>query len=211
MAAVWTWNDSQLGMAAAVKPQPRVEGDEERLWAAVADGDRAAAERLVERTYGLIYGALFRLAAGDAELAADLTQETYRKAWSALAGFDGRSRFSTWLFRIAYTTFLNHIRRPRRVVTVEDLERTAAHAGAGRDPDPAADELLVHAHDDERVRRAVLALPEELRFTISARYWGELPVEEIARQAGVGGPAIRKRLRKALALLARELESDEPA
>src|SRR5436305_14461868 len=88
---------------------------EGRLLAALAAGDRTAAEELVERTYRGVFSLLRRLC-GDADLAADLTQETYRKAWAALPAFDGRSQFSTWLFRIAYTTFLNHLRRPRRLV-----------------------------------------------------------------------------------------------
>lgn len=192
----------------AVLPKLDDDEDEGRLLAALAGGDRLAAERLAERTYGMIYAALFRLSGGDAELAADLTQESYRKAWAALAGFDGRARFSTWLFRIAYTTFLNHVRRPRRVVAVADLERTAAAAGSDCHPDPTPAEATLAAFEDERLRRAVLALPDELRFPVTARYWADEPVEEIARTAGVGAPAIRKRLRKALALLAEALEEE---
>ncbi|HEX6159235.1 MAG TPA: sigma-70 family RNA polymerase sigma factor, partial [Thermoanaerobaculia bacterium] len=84
-------------------------GEERKLLAAVRAGDAAAAEELVERTYSAVYASLYRLC-GDSDLAADLTQETYQKAWSALKGFDGRSQLFTWLYRIAYTTFLNHIR-----------------------------------------------------------------------------------------------------
>ncbi len=66
--------------------------EERRLLAAIRGGDRTAAEELVERTYSSVYASLFRLC-GDGDLAADLTQETYRKAWEALSGFDGRSQF----------------------------------------------------------------------------------------------------------------------
>ena len=69
--------------------------DERQLLTDIGRGDRAAADELVERTYEMIYGALHRLTGGDAELAADLTQESYRRAWGSLAGFQGRSRFST--------------------------------------------------------------------------------------------------------------------
>src|SRR6185503_15758318 len=94
-------------------------GEERQLLAAIRSGDRNAAEELVERTYSAVFASLFRLCA-DSDLAADLTQETYQKAWAALSGFDGRSQLFTWLYRIAYTTFLNHIRRPRRVVSMDD-------------------------------------------------------------------------------------------
>ena len=140
---------------------------------------------------------------GDADLAADLTQETYRKAWAALPGFDRRAQFSTWLFRIAYTTFLNHLRRPRRLVPLEEK-----HEATVPDPAPAADEVVGRDMEGDRLRRAVLALPDELRYLVTAIFWGDLPVKEVARQEGITPVAIRKRLKKALRLLALALEED---
>ncbi len=181
-------------------------GDQARergLLAAYSAGDRGAAERLVEGSYRQVYGFLVKLTNGDAEAAADLTQETYRKAWSALASFDGRSRFSTWLCRIAYTTFLNDIRRPRRLVAMD--ERTEARVP---DPNPGADVVLGQHASSDRLRRAVLALPETLRSAVTAYFWSETPVTEIARQEGVTGVAIRKRIKKALSALAQALEEE---
>lgn len=180
----------------------RSDREEGRLLAALAGGDREAAERLVELTYRGVFALLRRLC-GDADLASDLTQETYRKAWDALSGFDSRAKFSTWLCRIAYNTFLNHLRRPRRLVPLEEsVQATVA------DPAPAADETVGQAAAGDRLRRAVLALPDELRFLVTAIFWGELPVKEIARQEGVTTVAIRKRLKKALQILARALEEE---
>ena len=187
---------------------------ERRLLGALAGGDRAAAEELVESTYRRVYALLHRLTGGDSELAADLTQETYRKAWSALGGFDGRARFSTWLHRIAYTTFLNQRRRPQLVIAVDDPEQEAAHGLGGHRPaadppaDPAPDQALDASRRAERLRRAVLELPETLRFTVTARFWGELPVREIARHEGVTSVAVRKRLRKAMGMLAATLQEE---
>lgn len=179
--------------------------EELRLLRAAADGDRRAAELLVEATYREVYGALHRMAAGDPDLAADLTQETYRKAWAALPGFRGRARFSTWLYRIAYTTFLSHARRPRRLLPLEEeLARAVDETAA--DPE----EETARHRDEERLRRAVLALPEDLRFTVTARYWRNLAVREIAQLEGVTGVAIRKRLARAQRLLAERLEEDRP-
>ena len=178
---------------------------EGRLLAALAAGDRTAAEELVERTYRSVFCLLRRLS-GDPDLAADLTQETYRKAWDALPGFNGRSQFSTWLFRIAYTTFLNHLRRPRRLVPLDER-----HESIVPDPAPSADEEVDRIAAGGRLRRAVLALPEELRFTVTALFWGDLPVKEIAIHEGVTTVAIRKRLKRALERLALTLgEEDIP-
>lgn len=179
-------------------------GEEGRLLSALAAGDRQAAERLVEQTYRGVFALLRRLS-GDPDLAADLTQETYRKAWDALPGFDGRSQFSTWLYRIAYTTFLNHVRRPRLLVPMED-EREAAIPDPAPPPDESADQSVA----GDRLRRAVLALPDELRYTVTALFWGDLPVKEIARHEGVTPVAIRKRLKRAFAALALALEEEQP-
>ncbi|MGD2114609.1 MAG: sigma-70 family RNA polymerase sigma factor [Acidobacteriota bacterium] len=177
--------------------------DELRLLRAAAAGDRTAADRLVEATYRPIFATLAKLTGGDPDLAADLTQEAYRKAWASLHTFQGRSRFATWLYRIAYTTYLSHVRRPRRLQALDDdVARTLD------DPDPGPEEAAARTGDALRLRRAVLDLPDDLRFTVTARFWRALPVREIARLEGVTGVAIRKRLKKALALLADELTEE---
>ena len=174
--------------------------EERRLLAAIRGGDRSAAEELVERTYSAVYASLYRLC-GDGDLAADLTQETYRKAWEALEGFDGRSQFFTWLYRIAYTTFLNHIRRPRRMTSLDE-------AAEATDESPAADEVLSEREEGERLRAAVMTLPEYLRFTVTAHFWGGLPVKEIARIENITTVAIRKRLHKAFSILESALDEE---
>ncbi len=177
------------------KPMPD-RTDDQALLDALAAGDRDAAERWVERTYGLVFASLVRLTGGDRDLATDLTQETYRKAWQSLPGFRGGASSSTWLYRIAYTTFLNHVRRPHRLVPLD-----AEHGDALPDPAPSTDELLAGGEARGRLRRAVMALADPLRFTLTAHYWAGLAPKEIARLEGVSSVAIRKRLRKALAVL----------
>jgi RNA polymerase sigma-70 factor (ECF subfamily) len=184
-------------------PVPRPERDavipfwneESRLLAAIRGGDRSAAEELVDRTYSAVFASLLRLCA-DRELAQDLTQETYRKAWEALPGFDGRSQFFTWLYRIGYTTFLNHIRRPRLMTSLDGTDAPQVPDGG-----PAADEAMSNAEEGSRLRAAVLQLPEDLRFTVTAHFWGGLAVKEIAAIEEITTVAIRKRLHKAFSVL----------
>jgi len=190
--------------AAGVEREPVIApwSEERRLLEAIRGGDRAAAEQVVERTYSAVYASLFRLC-GDGDLAADLTQETYRKAWEALGGFDGRSQLFTWFYRIAYTTFLNHIRRPRLMTSLD-----APEAPEMPDRAPAADEVLSNAEEADRLRGAVLQLPEDLRFTVTAHFWGGLAVKEIAKIEEITTVAIRKRLHKAFALLESSLDEE---
>ena len=178
-------------------------GEERQLLDAIRAGDRSAAEELVDRTYSAVFASLFRLCS-DSDLAADLTQETYKRAWAALSGFDGRSQLFTWLYRIAYTTFLNHIRRPRRVSSIDD-----DNVPEVRDESPSADEVIETNEESERLRAAVLRLPEELRFTVTAHFWGGLAVKEIARIEEITTVAIRKRLHKAFTLLESILDEEQ--
>jgi RNA polymerase sigma factor (sigma-70 family) len=175
---------------------------ERRLLEAVRAGDTAAAEELVEKTYSAVYASVYRLC-GDGDLAADLTQETYQKAWAALKNFDGRSQLFTWLYRIAYTTFLNHVRRPRRMRSLDEPDAIDV-----RDERPGAEELFASAEEAERLRTAVMKLPEDLRFTVTAHFWGGLPVKEIASIEGITTVAIRKRLHKAFTILETMLDGE---
>ncbi len=179
------------------------EPDEQALLTRLAAGDRRAAELLVDRTYRVVFASLMRLTGGNEDLAADLTQDTYRKAWAAIDRFDRRSQLGTWLYRIAYNTFLNHVRRPARLLPIDE-QRAAAVA----DPQPGQDDRMRRDEARARLRRAVVGLPEDLRFTVTARFWAELPVAEIARQENVTGAAIRKRLKKAKSMLRLTLAED---
>lgn len=176
--------------------------EERSLLAAIRAGDQVAAEELVDRTYSAVFASIYRLC-GDRDLAADLTQETYQKAWGALPGFDGRSQLFTWLYRIAYTTFLNYIRRPRRMTSLDEPDSFEV-----RDETPSVDEVLMEQEEAGRLREAVMKLPEDLRFTVTAHFWGGLPVKEIARIENITTVAIRKRLHKAFSILESTLDED---
>src|SRR5271154_1296719 len=73
--------------------------------AAAAAGDSAAFEHLYRQFSPRVYGLCLRLT-GQREAAEDCTQESFVAAWRALASFEKRSRFSTWLHRIAVHTVL---------------------------------------------------------------------------------------------------------
>jgi RNA polymerase sigma-70 factor (ECF subfamily) len=179
------------GGSGAKRPDPVF--DEAALGDRLLAGDRTAAERLVEGTYARTFAALVKLC-GDRDLAADLTQDTYRKAWTSLDSFRGDCLFSTWLYRIAYNTFLSHVRRPR-AVALDDVEVVPP------DPSPGAEERTIQRDQRRRLRRAVVGLAEPLRFAVTARYWGDLTSPEIASLEGLSAVGVRKRLLRALSSL----------
>src|ERR1700685_2787279 len=75
------------------------------LIAAAVGGDTRAFEHLYRQFSPRVYGLCLRLT-GQREAAEDCTQDSFVAAWRAMAGFEQRSRFSTWLHRIAVNTVL---------------------------------------------------------------------------------------------------------
>jgi RNA polymerase sigma factor (sigma-70 family) len=94
---------------------------------ALLDDDRHAFATLVRRHQSAVRGLLRRLADGNEALADDLAQETFIKSYKSLKSFRGGSRFSTWLHRIAYNTFISHVRG--RKTEVDYDEHAAAEPG----------------------------------------------------------------------------------
>ena len=77
-----------------------------------------------------------------------------------------------------------------------------------RDETPTADQVLSEREESDRLRDAVMQLPEDLRFTVTAHFWGGLAVKEIARIENITSVAIRKRLRKAFSILETSLDEE---
>jgi len=172
---------------------------------ALAAGDRAAGDALIDRSYDGVFRFLRPLCRGDAARAADAAQEAFRRAWEALGRFEGRSSFATWVCRIAYNVVVDEARRPAPL-PLEDPED-----GTPFDPPDEGgtlpDEDAARAEESAALRRAVRRLPEELRFAVAARYWAEARLEEIAAVEGITEAAVRKRIKRALELLAEALEA----
>ena len=99
------------------------------------DGARAF-EQLVRRHQGLVRAQLRRLLGDDFALADDLAQETFVLAWRKLDQFRGESRFGTWLYRIAYACFLQHLRgRGGRMQHEQALDEEEAPGADGPGPE----------------------------------------------------------------------------
>jgi RNA polymerase sigma-70 factor (ECF subfamily) len=93
---------------------------ERELLAAARGGDEEAFRRLVEPHRSRIYAHCYRML-GSLHDAEDVLQESLLRAWRGLAGFDGRSAFRTWLYRITTNAGLEAIsRRQRRVLPIDD-------------------------------------------------------------------------------------------
>lgn len=111
---------------------------------AVRDADARAFDLLVRRHQGLVRAQLRRLLGHNTALADDLAQETFVLAWRKLEQFRGDARFATWLYRIAHSCFLQHLRSHGREPPGEPAAGDTALEGAADALDPAL-RLDLHA------------------------------------------------------------------
>lgn len=89
----------------------RVRNDTILVSRAALMGDKGAFNELVLRYQSSIRRFLYSLCKGDIEMAEDLSQDTFIKAWIHIKSFKAASKFSTWLYRIAYNTFCDYVNK----------------------------------------------------------------------------------------------------
>jgi RNA polymerase sigma-70 factor (ECF subfamily) len=146
-------------------------------------GDGEAFRQLVERYQRPVYGLLLRMVRGPA-LAEDLAQESLIKAYRALATFDRSRQFSSWLFKIAHNTAIDHLRKnrpqtvPLETSDSERLDRLALLAA----PESQSPEARARGRDlAEALQEALMTLRPDYREAVLLRYQQGLPYDEIAQ------------------------------
>ena len=117
----------------------------------VFSDDRVAFELLVRRHQSGLRNFLRRLSKGDIDRADDLAQETFAKVHRSLASFKGGSQFSTWLYRIAYNTFLNDQRN--NLPGIESSFDETQHFGDCENINYSFQENAQHEMETERALR----------------------------------------------------------
>jgi RNA polymerase sigma-70 factor (ECF subfamily) len=153
---------------------PLRDEDEPALLARAAEGDAEALGELVRRHQGVVFRYLLART-GDEDLAADLAQETFLKAFRSLDRFRGEAAFRTWLLAIARNEMLGGHRRTGRRGE-ESLDDRAALV----DDRPGADEKVVQDDEVARVRRLMDRLPEKQRLSVWLRLYDGLSFREVA-------------------------------
>jgi len=165
----------------------------------VLQGDVNAFEKLVTEYERAVYAIAQRMT-GNAEDAADMTQETFIKAYNSLSSFRGDSKFSVWLYRIANNVCLDFLRSRSRKPTVslstedDDGEETQLDIA---DESQSPELLLENALTRDAVRRGLDSLPPDYRQILLLREIQGLSYEEIAAALGLESGTVKSRIFRA--------------
>ncbi|MDR2149478.1 MAG: sigma-70 family RNA polymerase sigma factor [Spirochaetaceae bacterium] len=130
--------------------------------------------------------------------AADFTQDVFLKVFRSLASFEGRSRFSTWLYKVAYTTAINRKQRTKEYQTLADENSVIAEGTPERE---AMRQAIRSA-----VQEAVADLPERYRVCIDLFFFYDRSYQEIEEITGFPVNTIKSHVLRAKKLLRKKLE-----
>jgi RNA polymerase sigma-70 factor (ECF subfamily) len=181
--------------------------DDSKLVKRVQKGDKGAFDLLVLKYQHKIVNLVMRYVR-DPELALDITQEAFIKAYRALPRFRGDSAFYTWMYRIAVNTAKNHLaaqrRRPMDVdLDLQDPEQYDLHAKLRETDTPEG--VTLGRELKETVERAIAALPEDLRTAIILRELEGMSYEEIAQTMECPVGTVRSRIFRARDAIAKKV------
>lgn len=173
--------------------------DELKLIARCALGDdRRAFGTLVEAYQSEIRRFFLQLTFGDAALSDDLAQETFIKAYTSIRSFKGLSKFSTWLYRIAYNEFYSYSRKMREERLNEGVNEEA--------PDEPLDSYEDSSNSRLDINMALRALNEVERSVVTLYYLNDLPVKKITEITGLPEGTIKSHLSRARTKMAQVLK-----
>lgn len=167
------------------------EPDDQTLIDLAQGGDSKAFERLLRRYQKLVYNLLFQMVRSH-EVAADLTQDTFLKAYKSLKVFRRGANFKPWILKIATNSCLNYVRDNKQVSSLDAL----LEAEPGMEP-----VSTVHVEREVELKisqQELFAALEQLssrqRNIFVLRYHNDLSYDDIAAIAGESVPTVKSML-----------------
>lgn len=160
-------------------------------------------EEIYRQYLDTVYGYLMTLTNGQADLAEELTQETFYRATQKISEFRGDSKVSTWLCQIAKYVFYQHIDKKKRQkeVTFDDSIEIMAEA--------ETEKTFIDEEAKVSIYKKIQQLPSPMRDVVMLRLTGELNFQEIGDVLSQSENWARVTFYRAKQILGKELKQDE--
>lgn len=155
---------------------------------------------LVEKYKHMVFTLTIKIVKNREE-AEEISQDAFVKAFKKLDGFKGDSKFSTWIYRIAYYASLDVLKRNKRFINSENIDDLNEGDLVN------VQDALEYLHDKERkqvINKALLKLNEDEPIILTLFYFEELPIKEISKVVNLSEDNIKIKLfrsRKKLATI----------
>jgi len=167
-------------------------------------GDQVAWETIVKQNWRKVFNVAYKFV-GKHEEAEDLTQDIFLKIFKALATFDRRANFQTWIVSISRNLCIDHyrsVRKERQTIAREVDTNDLQPASSDRTPYAAAE----HQDHRETLRQALHVLPPTLRTAVVLRDLQELSYQEIADRLELPEGTVKSRINRGRLELARQIK-----
>ncbi|OUR95599.1 RNA polymerase [Flavobacteriales bacterium 34_180_T64] len=169
----------------------------------IIDGDTNAFSVLVDRYKDLVFTLAIRMLKNREE-AEEVSQDTFIKAYKSLAKFKGDSKFSTWIYKVAYHTCLDRIKKNKRAQNVVAIDEfTERHI---KTMDNALNDMVQEEHE-QTIQDCIALLPGDDSFLLTLYYFEELSLDEISKIVGITANNVKVKIfrsRKKLATILKE-------
>ena len=170
-------------------------------------GNKSAISTLIEK-YNRRVRDYIRMMVGDADVAADIAQETFIKAVSVIdeGRYTDSGKFQSWILRIAHNKALDYFRAQKNNNSVSESSAGYNVLGTMKYADRSVEDSMISEQISADVRALVELLPDEQREVVKLRYYSDLSFKEIAEQTGVSINTALGRMRYALINLLRMIQ-----
>ena len=185
----------------------RMEGQEAAAVAQVLAGDRDAFRVLVDAHSRSIFNLAYRMT-GNQEDADEVVQETFLRAYKSLDRFEGKSKFSTWIYRIAVNRCLDMLEKKKITgdYTISDDPDPEEHTVQVPSSDAGPERQLLSREANERIAVAMKLLTPTERIAFTLRHMEGQSIEEISRTLKVKENAAKNTIFRAVKKLRLNLE-----
>lgn len=172
------------------------------------NGSLDAFEELVGRYETKVFNLAMRFTRNQ-EDAEEVLQDVFTTLYKKLASFEGKSAFSSWLYRIIVNAAFMKLRKRKQnnTVSIEDLAPAVKQYCMEREPtvDRRSDTLTMNRELRERVQSAIDRLPEQYRAVFVLRDVDGLTNQEVGEILDISIPAVKSRLHRSRLMLRRKL------
>ncbi|HLN53599.1 MAG TPA: sigma-70 family RNA polymerase sigma factor [Lentimicrobium sp.] len=166
--------------------------DEARILDQIRNGNSAAYRIVVESYKDLVFSLVLKIIRNREE-AEEVSQDVFLKAYHALGSFKFESKFSTWLFRIAYNTAISKTRK-KTIINSSIDDNVIQNFSVD-----TIQENLERTNEEERIRmmnRIISELPEEEQLLINLFYYNRQSVEDISLITGLTDSNVKVKLHR---------------